>query len=362
MTENSILNQIASINDLHMIRFYRLFSENGPICGILAYYQDKTINLCTADAHFYELFDRIVKVYERESSQKTIITDDETLRVLSGAGPFSEDIYQKMLSGYKKTFTPVIAPKAFTYIYTLPIIKYIIQTLYESPESGISFDIVRKQCFSRGILDAYKNGQSLHYPYQIKTPSDHRTEVSVLNVLSAGNSLSIIITFGMDGLNVSYSDRYYRYHGDMVYHPANNLALMQHSLWKDETQVFCRESEYPADPGISPSGRICAITGIEHGSFCATALPWGGSMFSANKAGCDYRIYYSQEDEMGISLCLCCQNLSADDEPPIPFMHYALRLYERSDICELHMLDAKAPGSGSYQDNYAGNCYTIAAG
>jgi hypothetical protein len=97
-----------------MIRFYRLFSENGPICGILAYYQDKTINLCTADAHFYELFDRIVKVYERESSQKTIITDDETLRVLSGAGPFSEDIYQKMLSGYKKTFTPVIAPKAFT--------------------------------------------------------------------------------------------------------------------------------------------------------------------------------------------------------------------------------------------------------
>ena len=130
MKDREIANQIASIDKLKMIHFYHLFGENGPMCGILAYYRDQVINLCNTDKHFTELFERLTKVYEREASGGQILTDEKTAEILGRANAFSDDVFEAKLAEYRPEQAPMMLPKAFCSVYIRPIIAYVVESLY----------------------------------------------------------------------------------------------------------------------------------------------------------------------------------------------------------------------------------------
>ena len=190
---------ISTIDKLHMVRFYHLFGKDGPLCGILAYYRDKTVNLCSADAGFKELFDRIAQVYERESQYSDIIADDETRQVLQAANAFSEESFEKCLSSYTEHKAPMVVSKAFSHIYILPIIKYVLKTLYRTDAGDFSFADKQRHWFGKGVIDALNKGQDLHFPYQIITHPAELYEVTLRDVLSVGNTLELKILYDRSG-------------------------------------------------------------------------------------------------------------------------------------------------------------------
>ena len=365
MKDREIANQIASIDKLKMIHFYHLFGENGPMCGILAYYRDQVINLCNTDKHFTELFERLTKVYEREASGGQILTDEKTAEILGRANAFSDDVFEAKLAEYRPEQAPMMLPKAFCSVYIRPIIAYVVESLYgghdpatvEAGQKKIVFDTRPRQWFGKGILDGMSEGKSLHFPYQIFPSAGEVYDIVVRNVLADGNVLKIEITFGYDRITVSYYDSLCLYEGSLQYRMVQQKGFVTHELRQKGEIVFTADSECAGKDGMVPTERVVRFLGVAAERFSACELPWGDVVCSASADGTEYRVMVTKENDLTISYLLCFCYLTGEEEAPLAFGEYSFRLYERSDIAELHLLEMEQPGSGRFQEKYSGKYY-----
>ncbi|MCR5129182.1 MAG: hypothetical protein K6B69_13905 [Lachnospiraceae bacterium] len=365
MKDREIANQIATIDKLKMVHFYHLFGESGPLCGILAYYQDRVINLCNTDKHFTELFERITKVYEREAAAGQILTDEKTAEILNRANAFTDDAFEAKLSGYQQEQAPMMLPKAFCSVYIRPIIAYVVEALYSGhdPVSAgeaqrkISFDTHSGQWFGKGILDGIRDGKTLHFPYLIAPTAGEVYDILVRNVLADGNALKIEITFGYDRITVSYYDSLCLYEGSLQYRMEQQKGFVNHELRQKGEIVFTAETECPEIDGVVPTERVLAFLAVSAENFSACTLPWGDVVCSASVDGTEYRVMMTNKNDLTISYLLCFRYLTGEEEAPLAFGEYSFRLYERSDITELHLLEMEQPGSGRFQEKYSGKYY-----
>ena len=365
MKDREIVNQIATIDKLKMVHFYHLFGENGPMCGILAYYQDQVINLCNKDRQFTKLLERLAKVYEREAVSGSILTDAETAEILRRANSFGEDGFEERLGGYEQIAAPMMLPKAFCSVYMRPVITYILEALYsgadpmtaEEAQKKIVFDELPRQWFGKGILHAMSEGKSLSFPYQIFPTAGEVYDIIVRNVLSDGNELKIEVTFGYDRISISYYDRYFLYEGSLQYTMVKQNGFVSHELWQRGKTVFTTETECASAEGVLPTDRTGKLlaTGTEGWKTCR--LPWGDPVLSLSSQGTEYRVMMTKENDLTVSYVLCFKYLTGEEDVPLAFGEYSFRLYERSDITELHLLEMDQPGSGRYQEKYSGKYY-----
>ncbi|MCR5118505.1 MAG: hypothetical protein K6B44_02650 [Lachnospiraceae bacterium] len=361
MKPDALSNQISSIDKLHMVHFYHLSSADNPVYGILAYYRDKTINLINTDTHFTALFEKLVSVYTAEASSAEILADEETLQVLQNALSYSDGFYEKMLTSYSPVKTPMIAPAAFSHIYILPIVRYILNILYDGSDGDFSFLPRSGQWFGRGILDARKGGEELRFPYRIICHSATYVEVNINNVISAGNQLNILISFEREGISVSCGDRFHAYEGSLAYHISKDKAELSVFFTKKNEVLIDSRDTYPASGPDTLPESLSRLSGIPKENWSSFASPFNGRVFRTSGNNTEYRVFCSEDTGIRISLCHCFSYINGNYPDSLPFGICAFRLYEHSELTELHFLDLAAPGSGLYAARYAGNCYTQAA-
>lgn len=353
MKDRMIANQIAGINDLKMVRFYRLYGEEGPMHGLMAYYQDQLINLCNADKHFMALVERIVNVYDRERQTREILIDPTTRQILQTAGEVRMEALEEGLAAYEECTIPLIAPRAFSAVYLLPIVKYVLQGLYGGK---LVFDELDRQWFGKGYMDAMNGEKRLHFPYQIEASAGEVYDIVVRNVSAYGNLLKIEITYGYDRITAAYYDTYYKYEGSLQYTMIKNKALITHELCRNGERIFLTETEGELQKDAVPEERIRKLTAENEKCWSAYRLPWGDIVYAASVAGLEHRVMVQKENAITISYGLGFRYLTGD-ELPLVFGEYAFRLYERADLTELHMIEMEQPGSGRYQERYEGKVY-----
>lgn len=354
-----ISNQISAINGLHMVHLYHLSSADSPVYGILAYYRDQTINLTNTDTHFTALLDRLANVYAQEAASSDIYTDEATKAFLRKAAGCPDEFYEKMLTGYTAVKTPMIAPKAFTHVYILPIVRYILDLLYDTADEDFSFAPLNKQWFGKGMLDAHKGKTALHFPYRLLCHSPLYTEVNLSNVLSEGNTFNIYISLTRNGLTVSCNDRLHAYEGIMSYTVSGDDAELSVFFTKKGEVLINTKDTFPAGDAEAPTERVLKLSGTTAKDWSSVTTPWGSRVYTASKDGCEYRVFRSEDKGMTISHLSCFRYLTDTHESSLAFGLYAFCLYEHEDITELHFLDQASPASGLYAARYAGNCYTI---
>ena len=363
MKANEVSVRISSMKKLKMVNCYSLFGEEGPIYGILAYYQDRLINLCNADEHFGELFDRIVLLYDSESKETEIIADEETKRILGQANAFGEERYEGLLSGFEEIAAPIVLPKAFSHVYVQPIVRYVMKILYEGQGDELTFEDRQNTWFGKGTMEGMFHGKRQRFPYQITSGFGESYDVTVHHFYTNGNDLKFVFTYGFDGITVMYHDRYFGYEGKLLFQMQGNKADFSHILREREEVKLNVEKECEARRDAQPSVLIRRLIPKEEGtSWEAYELPWGGFAFRNTYGTEEYRVLSSSEDDMTVSHVACYSVLSAKDMGHLPFGRFYIRLYERNDITELHLLDMEYPRSGKYQEQYAGRYYTLGTG
>lgn len=357
MKKIQIANQIATIQKLKMVRFYHLFGVDGPMCGILAYYQDKTINLCNADEHFYALFDRIAEVYALEKNEAVIQMDEETRQIMERACAFAEDAYAEMLSDYEESGTPVVLPKAFSHVYLLPIVKYVIDTLYNSRGSTISFEERYREWFGKGMFEGMLGERRMRFPYRITAQNGERYEMEVRDVLNDGNVLKVEIHHGSGGIAISYYDSFFFYAGSLYCRMTRQGVRLSHVLEERGKELLAFDKYISQKESVMPTQSVRKLIGVLAEEWKAYELPWREMVFQAQSEAKEYRILFSEGNGIKISHCACFRNLAKGEEASVLFGEYSLRLYEREDVTELHLLDMDEPRSGRYKESYAGRYY-----
>ena len=105
-----VKNQITSIQKLNMVNVYHLFGDQGPMIGVIAYYQDKVINLCNTDPHFAEFLDRVAKTYEKEAMSGEVVADEETKAFLRRIIDFPQHELEAKLAGFQQVDYPAMIP------------------------------------------------------------------------------------------------------------------------------------------------------------------------------------------------------------------------------------------------------------
>ena len=366
MKDRETADQIATLRGLKMVHFYHLPSDESPICGIIAYYQDKLINLCSGDKYFSALFDRVADIYDSEASLGRILADDTTIHILKQANAFNDDSFEKQLSGYKLSAEPLFLPKAFSAYYLLPIVKYIIQSLYyrkdpsgsETEKPALTIDPIPRQWFGKGMISAIHEDKRLGFPYQIFSMAGECYDIIVRNVLTYGNELKIEISYGYDRITISYYDSSFLYEGVIQYKLTGNRPFVLHELRQKGESVFMTDSECKNEKTAVPSGQALRLLSASGDDWLACRLPWGDTLFSKSASGKEYRLIETHENDLNITYALCFCFLETEKDVPLAFGEYSFRLYERGDLTELHLLEMEQPASGRYMQRYAGRFYS----
>ncbi len=353
--QRDTLRRIKTISDLKMVKVYHLFGGDGSVMGVLAYYGDSVINLCNADACFAELFDRIAEVYAREAEEKEIIADEETLRFLKDACVFPTDEFQKCLADYEEQDAPSFLPKAFSYLYVLPIVKFIMEGIYRQKEEKIQFESRTGQWFGRGILEAVMEEQLRRFPFVILETVEGSYEVTVQNVLKPGNPLKVLIRFGDYGMAATYEDRFFLIRGSLLLRMDQERAVVSHSMREGERTLEEWEENCEEAAGMLPTREVRRLT-MEKGDWRALCLPWGDKLFLAGEGRERLRVYASEGDGVTVSHVSHYQ-IPEEWGEQARFCLSALRLYEREDAAELHLLEPGAPGSSIWREKYSGRYF-----
>ena len=357
MVGNEILNQIQTIRNLKMVKIYPLFEGETPLMGLMVYYADKTMNFCSADRYFPALLDRIAKVYEEEAETGEIITDDETKRILGEAHEFCREDLMARLPEYEENEEPKFLPKAFTYVYVMPVVTYAMKALYGGKDGDIQFDDLVQQWFDKGILSGVIGGKQHRFPYRISLTAGDVYDVTVCNVLKPGNVLKVNVSFGMDGIAATYYDQYYCYQGTLRINVRGEKMTFSHVL-KDQDQTLIEiNRELEEAPWGSPTECVRKLTAGENAEWKASVIPWGGYVYKAVTDGKAYLVYSNDGLGITVSRGVCIKKLSIQGGEDTLFGQFAFRFYEREDVTELRFLDMEYPRSARYAAEYADRCY-----
>ena len=354
-------NQIAFIQNLKMVNCYQIFSENGLVDGIMAYYGDQTINLCELEEDYGELFDKLVQVYAEESKNARIVVDENTKELLTrGREDFSAE-FAKRLEGFQETNMPVFLAKAFSHCFVVPIVEFLLTKLYGIQKEEIKFDGLRSSWYGKGVIGATYQKKSLHFPYQIQSRDDEHYEVTVSNVLRTGDDMRVLISYGINGLVVSFRVKAIRYQGNLILRMSDQKAELSCFIQEGEKAILAQEVECDVT-GAEPTAltrRIAEDADTkEKIQWKAYRLPWGQVIYHAEVGRDEYQVFTAGED-LTISHCIVSRNLTEAGEEPIRFGKLAFRLYERDALAELHLLEMASPRFASFFEKYAGTFYEI---
>ncbi len=357
--EERIAAAIASIKNLKMIHYYRLFDEEGSPDAIMAYYEDKTINLCSADGYYNELFDKLVRQYALESADSLIFTDDNTRKILTDLGRPVGETLKERLSEYTQTDTPLFLPKAFAHLYVMPVAEYILKLLYGDGDDAITFEQTGSDWFGQGVLCGISRDRILHFPYQIIQKSDDTFGVILANALRPGDMLDLEVAFEREKIYISFTEDAYLFHGDVEI-TADDADTARISVRIKEADkpvaVYAKECAIATDE--LPSGRASALLAAgKEPVWKGYRLPWGDIIFRAADGKEVYQILSAERFGCTISHGTVFCRITDDKGPGILFGRSEFRLYEREDMTELHMLDTEYPRSAEYALSYAGKVY-----
>ena len=356
--DSAIAYQIAGIKNLKMINCYRIFGEDDTLCGIMAYYEDKTINLCNTEEHYNELFDRLVKQYAREAPSSMIVTDETTRQILINAGEFDTAAFEGRLAPYKETASSLFLPKAFSHHYILPMAQFLIERLYGEREGGISFDGLYRDWFGQGVLGAVSNKRKLHFPYRILQKTDDDFELRLCNVLKSGDNMSVSVIFEKDRILVSFIEDAYCYRGDMSIYMKDDGVTLYYCISEGKKPIATKELQCKAAEDSVPSKRVSELLADGGQAWKAYELPWKDMVYTLRSGKDEYRILSAARDGLNISRCSAFVNVTGEGAPRVLFGKMAFMLYEREAASELHMLDIAYPRQAEYSARYAGKIYT----
>ena len=359
--QDEISRQIANIKKLKMVNVYHLFGEDAPVLGILAYYQDQTINLCNADPHFQELFDKLVEVYakEREYTYTEIIANEETQRILNLACSFPTEEYEKRLAKYEEIKAPLFLPRAFSCFYIAPIIKFLCEALYRQKQETIRFEDTVRQWFGQGMLDAVVMDRPIQLSFMIQESLEDTYEVTVRNVLKLGNLLKMTIRFGDHGISAAYSDSMFGFQGELLSTITGAQVTVSHVLKELGKVVETFEKSCEQVEGSSPTEQAKVLLGAGSIEWNAYQLPWGDMVYLGRNENELYQVYASGDHGVRISRGTCFQELIKGDGAQARFGMSAFRLYEREDVTEVHLLELGYPGSTVWREKYSGKYYDL---
>ena len=359
--QDEMSRQIANIKNLKMVNIYHLFGEDAPVLGILAYYQDKTINLCNADPHFQELFDKLVEVYAKESEDTyaEIIADEETQRILNLACGFPTDEYEKRLAKYEEVKAPLFLPRAFSHAYVMPIVKFICEALYRQKQETIRFEETVRQWFGQGMLDVVVMDRPMQLSFMIHETTEDTYEVTIRNVLKLGNLLKLTIRFGDRGVSASYSDIMFGFQGELLLHITEGQVTVSHLLKELGEIVETYEKGCELAEGFDPTERTKELMGAENMEWKSYRLPWGDMVLQGRQDGELCQVYASRDRGVDVSRGTCFRDLIREDGDQARFGVLAFRLYEREDVTEVHLLDLGYPGNAIWREKYSGKCFDL---
>ena len=398
--KGELSNRIASINNLKMVKCYSLFEKDESISGILAYYGDKTINLCSADEHFPELFDKIVKLYAKESLTAQIVVDKVTGEILERAGKSRKQEYEQILTGYRETTHSLFLPKAFAHYTVIPIVRFLLEKLYGDKEDAVHFDQINRDWFGQGVLIGECHRHRVSFPYRIMQRTDDTVVVKVNNVFHPGNSMFVEFTFGQEGITAFFREKKFSYQGNLLMQVTGQEVEFSYCILEGEKQLEVFHEDCESRTNRKPSDRAIALTAGKEVEWCAYVLPWGDVLFRAFDGAEEYRIFSVERENCNISHALVYHNVTegtaraeqmqteqmqteqmqteqmraeqmqteqmqaeqmqaerAQDVPDVQFGKLAFTLYERKDLVELQLLDMAYPSSAEYRMQYAGRIY-----
>ena len=359
--DSGIAYQIAGIKNLKMVNCYRIFGEDDTLCGIMAYYEDKTINLCNTEAHYNELFDRLVKQYAKEAPSSMIVTDEVTRQILKNAGEFDTSALETRLAAYKENSSSLFLPKAFSHYYILPMVKFLIERLYGEREGAISFDALYRDWFGQGVLGAVSNNKKLHFPYKILQKTDDDYEVRICNVLMPGDNMSVSVIFEQDKILASFTEDAYCYRGDMSIDMKGDGVTLYYCISEGKKPVATKELQCVSIGNSKVPERASVLAAGSSAEWKAYELPWKDVVYTLCSGGNEYRILSAERDSIKISRCNSFINITGEEAPKVLFGKMAFMIYEREDAAELHMLDVAYPRQAEYSARYAGKIYTAGA-
>ncbi len=355
-----ITNRISAIRDLKMVRLYHLLEESSPIIGIMAYFGDETINLCSEDEHFDELLDRLIQVYSEEAAENRIVVDEETRRILEQAEGLKENEYVKKLEEFREIKEPLFLPKAFFHQWILPIAKYVLAILYGSEADVGAFEKTTDPWFGQGVLCRVIGENTVRIPYKIIQVRDNLYEVTLCNVLKTANVLKMQIFYGREFMKASFSDRSFSYRGLLELAMRGEEMYLSCSILEGDKTIYTKEEVCSVIEGAAPTDAVLKLTAGRKSGWKTYELPWGERVYRMQEQGNEYLVYETGENGDVISRAVCCECLTQEvGGAMLKFGRLAFQMYEREQLKELHLLDLEYPGSGRYRLHYAGKYYTV---
>ena len=358
MNTDKMLLKITSIKKLKMVHFYHLFGENGPMYGILVYYMFDVINLCNADPYFDELFDKIVSVYKKEAPTNSILANEETKGILENAISLKKNDYQTIFSGFLETKMPIILPKAFSHIFLLPLVKYIITSIYGGDQESLQFSDLKEEWFGKGVMNAMLKNSSIRLPYRISQENDEDYEITVCHVLTQANELCIHVHFGGEGMIISYHDTIYNYRGGITVSISDENTIYSHELKQQNTLILNSEIYCEQLKKINLSKTVYSLCGENTCSWKFWTLPWGSIACHTMASDIHNRIIMDYSNNTLITRIVSCKKIFTSDSSYIDFGCFNALLYECPNAVELHLLDMDYPRASSYIEHFAGKFYS----
>ena len=357
--ESKLSNEIATMRKLKMVNCYELFGKDGPISGVMAYYEDKTINLCNVDDCYLELLDQVARVYAREHKQRNIVADEHTLQVLKSMSSNTVSSYEKRLKGFLEQETPIFPPKGYYHVWVLPVVKYVLAMLYGDKEDAITFQNEQRNWFGEGVMCAVSHGAVKHLLYRITALDDDTYDIRITNAFKQGNHFTMELNFGNDGIVASFRDEIYQYRGDLIVEVTKEHANLSSTIWeKDKTIAVVSEELEREREGAMPTELATGLCADHELPWVTYRMPWGDTIYRAMEKETDYFIYESKREFLSVSYGTVTRRVTVGGKGTVNFGDLAFRLYEQERDKELHLLEMAYPRSTTYYLKYAGKYYT----
>ncbi len=206
--------QIATMDKLKLVNFYYLYDRENEIQAAMVYYQnDKVINLSSLDMHFEMLMRRLFLLYHELENSEDIVADELTRKVLENGYLQTTVDYDTLLEGFGETGEQAYFRKNYAYYTLKGIIAYVVELLYGVRYENVCVGKLSRDWCGKGEITVTANNTRKRLHYRISTETPAFSQIAVSNVFDAGNVLTIDVSCGETGVEISFADTMHGYSG-----------------------------------------------------------------------------------------------------------------------------------------------------
>lgn len=281
MSETEVI--IRSIDNVRMISIYELTGvgdEPERSCAAISvfYDRDKYINLCEFDDGFDILADRVFEIYGDIGDKSSVAVDDRTRNILESGWLKRDESFLEKYYEMQPSDVPEIAFEAAATGKLLPMVEYLLDSLYRV--LGIKYEITDSRVGWRGTGTVFgmKNDKRIVSGISILQNTKEEYEVHINNFVETGNVLNVIVYMRNAGIIVEYFCNSLDIRGTGVYTLEPGGYTEFYETYRDGKIIFRDSREvFNAEPVVLDDEEKLLIpwdteeTGI--------ALPWGTVYF-----------------------------------------------------------------------------------